>query len=372
MTIQIREVKGRRELKIFIHLPAHIHNHHKNWVPPVYMDEWKYFNPKKNASFHYCTTILLLAWKNGKAVGRCMGIINHKYNQQTKKVTARFCWLETYDDSEITRLLLEHLMAWAKQNKAVEIIGPFGFSDKDPQGFLVEGFDENPAIAAPCNFEYQVRHLENLGFEKFFDLVEYRLKVPEKVPDVYTRIIQRVKNEKFQLVQFSSRKQLKKYIKPIFTLMNECYGDIYGFQPMTEEEMKEFAKRYIAVIEPRFVKAIEYQSAIVAFIIAMPNISEGLRKAKGRILPFGIFHILRALKTSRQLDLLLGAIAEKCRGIGLDACMGAAMIESAIQSGMTVMDSHLEMEENVKVRAEMERMGGEIFKRFRVFRRKLY
>ena len=374
MTIKIKEVGGKKELRTFIHLPAKIHKNHHNWVPPVYMDEWLFFNPKKNTAFSYSDTILLLAYRDGKPVGRIMGIINHKYNKIHNENDARFCFLETYDDQEVAKALLEKIEQWSYELGAENIVGPLGFSDKDPQGLLVEGFDEPMVISTHCNFRYMVDYVENSGFDKKLDLVVYKIPVPDQIPEFYLKINERAKrnNPDLTVAPLRRKKDIKAYIVPVLTLMNETFSDIYGFSPLTEKEMKEFASRYLMVLDPRFLKIIINElNEVVAFILAMPDISEGIRKSNGYVFPTGFYHILKSQKKTNRLSLLLGAVREDYRKSGLDTILGISLLEDTRKAGFTEIDSHLEMESNLSVRAEMEKMGGEIYKRYRIFQKHL-
>ena len=372
--IDIREVKDHKDLKEFIFLPEKIHRDHQNWVPPIYFDEWKYFNPKKNKAFAYCEAILLLAFRGKEVLGRVMGIINPRYNEQRKEKTARFGYLEAWEDQEVIHGLLNAVENWARQKGMTRIIGPYGFSDQDPEGFLIEGFEQRATIATYYNFEWMPGLVEKEGYSKDVDYFVYKLDVPEKIPDFYKKIYERAKKRgNFEVFEFRKKKELKPWIKPVLELLNECYteSNIYGYAPLDEKEMDDLAKRYLPVIDPRFVKVVKKEGEVVAFIIGMPDMTEGIKKARGRLFPLGFLKILRAAKKTKQLDLLLGAIKEKYRGLGLDVLMGVRMISSAQEAGFKLMDTHHEMEANVKVRAEMERMGGKIYKRFRVFQKNL-
>ena len=374
MAIETREVRGKKDLKTFIYLPEKIHAAHPNWVHPIYMDEWKYFNPKKNRAFSYCETIMLLAFRGKEAVGRIMGIINHRYNDYKKLKTARFGYLETREDEEVIRTLLGRIENWAREKGMTRVVGPYGFSDQDPEGFLIEGFEHRATIATYYNFEWMPRIVEKLGYTKDVDYYVYKLDVPKEIPEFYKRIYERAQRRgNFEVVEFKKRKELKPEVKAVLSLMNECYMDsnIYGYAPLDEEEMEELAKRYLPVLDPRFVKVVKKDGEVVAFIVGMPDLTEGIQKARGRLFPFGFLKILRAAKKTKQLDLLLGAIKEKYRGMGLDVMMGVKTLLSASKAGMDVMDTHHELEENVKVRAEMERMGGKLYKRYRVFKKEL-
>jgi len=370
MPIEIREVLSKKDLKTFIYLPEKIHAGHENWVHPIYMDDWKYFDKKKNKAFGYCDTILILAWKDGRPVGRAMGIINHRFNEHRNEKTARFGYLDIYEDKEALHVILGFIEDWARAKGMTKIVGPYGFSDQDPEGFLIEGFEHRATIATYYNFEWIPRFLEEEGYAKDNDWFVYKLAVPKELPELYKKIYERaMKRGTYQIIEFRKRKELKPWIRPILSLMNECFlaGNIYGFAPLDEEEMDDLAKRYLPVVDPRFVKAVTKDGAVAAFMIAMPDMTEGIRKARGRLLPFGFIHVLRAAKKTKQLDLLLGAVKEQYRGQGLDALMGIKTFISAQEAGYEMIDTHHEMEANVKVRAEMERMGGTIYKKYRAF-----
>jgi ribosomal protein S18 acetylase RimI-like enzyme len=374
MAVEIKEVSSRKLMREFIHLPAKIHQNHSNWVPPIYMDEWTYFNSKKNHAFDHCTTILYVAEKAGEIVGRIMGIISHQYNESHKITDVRFCYLETYDDSEVFNALIDALSVWARNHGMNRMVGPLGFSDKDPQGWLIEGYNEPIVIATNCNFPYSNKLAEELLFTKEVDLVVYRIPIPEEIPEFYKSIYKRFisRENKLHLREFTSRRQVKPYIYKVLTLVNLTFSGIYGFVPFTLKEMDDFANRYLYLINPRFIKLVlDEKDEVVAFLIAMSHISEGIQKSKGYLLPLGFIPILTAGRKSKQLNLLLGGIDPEYQGRGLDVMMGIKLIESAKRAGKTVMDSHLELENNLKVRAEMEKMGGQVYKRYRIYQKSL-
>jgi len=370
MEIVVRPVCSKGDLRKFIHLPAKIHKKHANWIPPLYSDEWEFFNDKKNKSYEYSDVILLLAFRGKKLAGRIMGLINYKYNELNRERNARFNYLETWDDLEVSRVLLSHVEEWARLKGMKKLVGPLAFSDKDPQGYLIEGFDEPISIATHCNYEYLVDHLKALGYEKDVDLVVYKIKIPEETPELYTKVAERARRNipGIKLLEFTRRKDLKPWIRPIFTLINDTFTEIYGFMPFTLEEMDDFANRYLMIMDPRLIKVVvNERSETVAFVIGMPDISRGIKKSRGYLIPFGILHILIAGRRTRQLNLLLGAVHPDYQNRGIDTIMGSAMLDSARKQNMEYIDSHLEMESNVKVRAEMEYMGGKVYKRYRVY-----
>ncbi len=374
MSLEIREIVGAKDLKTFIYLSEKINAGRPNWVPPVYMDDKKYFNPKKNKAFMYCDVIMLLALRDGKPVGRIMGIINRRFNEYRGTKIVRFGYIEAYENREVVNALVGRIEDWGRSKGMTQIIGPYGFSDQDPEGFMIEGFENRATIATYFNTEWMPGYVADLGYVKDVDYFVYKLEVPKEMPELYKKLYERImRRGSFRILEFKTRKELKPWIVPIFTLMNECYinNNIYGYAPLDEKEMKDLAKRYLPVVDPRFVKIVLHGDEPAAFIIAMPDMTAGIQKCRGRLFPFGFIYVLRAAKKTKQLDLLLGAIKEKYRGYGLDALMGFRTFESAWEAGFEIMDTHHEMEANVRVRAEMERMGGKKYKLFRVFKKAL-
>lgn len=371
--IKLKEVVSKKDLKQFILLPYSIHKNHKEWLPPLISDEWKVFDKRKNHSFEHCDTILLLAEKNQIPVGRIMGIINHTYNNGHNEKNARFCFAECYNDSEVFNTLMEAVEKWAKEKGIHRLVGPLGFSDKDPQGFLIEGYtDPMTVIVTNCSLPYMVELTEQRGYIKKLDLFQYRAIVPENVPGAYAKIAERALSRGFRILEFNKSKNVRPYIKPVFDLINETYVDIYGFAPLLDIESKEFSERFLPLLNPEFIKiVVDSKNNVVAFVIAMPNISEGFRKANGRLFPFGFIHILRSFKKSGQLDLLLGCVKTNLRNSGLHALMAVSMYESANKANLKFLDSHLIMEENIRMRAIIERHEHEIYKKYRVFEKDL-
>ena len=371
--IQLKEVKSKKDLKTFIHLPFKIHKNHKEWLPPLISDEWKVFDKTKNHSFEHCDTIILLAEKNNEIVGRVMGIINHTYNTGNNEKNVRFCFLECYNDAKVYDTLISAVEKWGQDKGMNTIVGPLGFSDKDPQGFLLEGFnDPMTVMVTNPSFEYMISHTERNGFKKKLDIFQYRAQIPEKTPEIYTKIADRVKRRGFKVLEFKKSKHVRPYVKPVFDLINATYKDIYGFAPLEDIESKEFSERFLPLLKPQYIKiVVDDKSKVVAFVVAMPDISNGFRKAKGKLFPFGFIHILRAFKQTNQLNLLLGCVSEELQNSGLIALMAQSMYKSAKENGLTVLDSHLILEDNKKMRAVMERMEHEIYKKYRIFEKVL-
>ncbi|MFA4839091.1 MAG: hypothetical protein WC703_06430 [Candidatus Neomarinimicrobiota bacterium] len=372
MNVEIKIVKSRNDLTTFVKLPWAIHRGHEKWVPPILHDEFRSFDIATNPAFSENDTVLALAWQNNRPIGRIAGIVHRRYNESTGEKTARFSYLECEENIEIAKALLDFVGNWAKDRGMAKLIGPKGFSNQDPKGFLIEGFENEPSTEAFYNFEYVVRFLNELDYVKEVDYVVYKIQTPEKPLEFYRKVTDRIsRRTDFQVVEFTRKKELRPFIIPVFRLMNETYQHLPGYVILSEQEMLTLTKRFLPIIDPRFVKLVTFQKQLVAFIIGIPNMNAGLRRANGRLFPFGLFHILHSRKTSRQLDLMLGAVKPEFRGKGLDALMGAATVRSAHDAGFEYLDTNHELEGNIQVRSEMERVGGVIYKRYRIFQKSL-
>lgn len=368
--IQIKEVKTAQQRKEFIYLPEKINAHNPLWLPPLYLDEEKFFNPKKNPAFAHNPTVLFLAYDNGKAVGRIMGIIPTEYNLKQKENSARFAYFDCYENPAYFRALLGAITQWAKQQHCQKLVGPMGFSDKEPQGFVTEGFDAPSMMITSQSPEFMQKMIRQEGFSPMVELYQYEIPLKDAHLQRYHHFAQRIQ-ERFGLTvhEFTQTRQVKPFVQPVFRLINQTYQQIYGFNRVSEEEMKEFAQRFLPLLNPKLIKIISNkQGEVIAFIIAMADMSLGIRKAKGRLLPWGWYHIYQSAKRSKRLVLLLGAISPAYQGKGLDAILASRLLGSAQKLGFILMDSHLIMKENHKMRNEIERIPQhKCYKKYAIF-----
>jgi len=373
MPITIRKVETRKDRDVFIKLPFILHKNHKLWVPPLYIHERNFIDPIKNQHMLYSKTIYLLAYKYGIPVGRIMGIINNKLIKKWNDKQARFCKFESINDQNVAHKLLSTIEIWAKNNDIKRIVGPFGFSNQDPQGFIIEGFNERPSIGTIYNFKYIPQLVENEGYKKEADYVTYKVTIPEYVPDIYEEIAERVKMRmKLNLIEFTKKRELKSILLKILLFMNKTYKDIYGFIPLNQHSIQKSTRNYCEIVDPRLLKVVTTTNGkIVGFILGIKDITDGFKKARGRLIPFGYFIIKSTQKKSNRLDLLLGAIDEKYRGKGINTLLAIAMLKTARTLGLDYIDSHHELETNLKVQAEMKRLGGFIYKRHRAYQKDL-
>jgi hypothetical protein len=373
MSLEIREVHNRKELRQFIYLPKKFHRKDPNWLPPIWQDEWVLFNKEKNNSYQYADTIMLLAFNGSVVIGRIMGIISHRYNEAAGEKNGRFCFMECDNDPEVFHALITAVEVWAREKGMTDLVGPFGFSDKDPEGFIIEGFDVPQVMTSANNFPYMPVLLEKEGYVTKKNIVNYHVPVPLVLPPLYEKITSRVNNRTdLRVIEFASKKELKPYILDILELMNQVFKQIYGFVVLSETEKKELMDRYLMLISPEFVKVVANEKGtLVGFALGIPDLSEGIKRAGGKLLPIGLFQILWSAKRSKTLLMVLGGILPDYRGQGIDTMMGAKMLASAIKSKMKIIDSHLVLEDNLPMRGEYERLGGTIVKRFRVYTKPL-
>lgn len=368
----IKEVLSKKDRRDFIYLPEKIHKDEPEWLPPIYMDEWELYDKNKNKSYQYSDALLLLAYRDGKPVGRIMGIVNNRYNRLNNEYHGRFCFMECFNDKEVFHALLSRVEEWVRQKGMTKIIGPLGFSDKDPQGFQIEGFEYPQFMTSPTNSAYMPELIENEGYFKKVDLVNYLGKLPDVFPEIYEKVLHRVENNnEYKIIEFSSKKALKPYIIEILELMNETFAEIYGFVPLNDKEKTDFAARYLPILDPKFIKAIKTNGTLVGFAIGIPDFSKGIKDARGRLFPFGIFKILKDSRRSKKLLMMLGGVKKAYRGKGLEVLMGVKILQSGIKHKMDTIDSHLVLENNIKMRSEYERIGCQVVKKFRIYQKDL-
>ena len=314
MAITIKKVSGRKELKKFIRFNFKMYKGNPYSVPDLYDDMLNTFNKKKNAAFEFCEAEYFLAYKNDELVGRVAAIINHKANEKWNKKDVRFGWIDFIDDIEVSSALLKAVEEWGKAKGMTDIQGPLGFTDFDAEGMLIEGFDQLSTMATIYNYPYYPQHMEKLGYEKDADWVEYKIYIPDAIPEKHKRIsdlIQRKYNLKIKKYT-SAKKIAADYGQAIFELMNEAYSPLYGYSPLSQRQIDQYVKMYLPIVDLRMVTLItDADDKLIAVGISMPSLSEALQKSHGRLLPFGWYYLLKALfmkRRAKMLDLLLVAV----------------------------------------------------------------
>jgi GNAT superfamily N-acetyltransferase len=373
MSVEIRLVETKRELKTFIRVPFEIYKGDPYWVPPLMMDDLDTFSPRKNPAYEHAEARLFLAYKDGKAVGRIIGILSHAANDKYNTKNLRFGWFETINDYEVARALLLAVENWGKELGMETMTGPHGFSDLDPEGMLVEGFDQLPTISVYYNFPYYPEFVEKYGFEKEIDYLEFRSINPQEtgIPPKLLRLGERIKERSgVKVHKFKSKRELKKRTVDLFHLLNDAFDEIYGSVPLTEKQIKYYVKKYFSFVDKDLIQlAVDEKDEAVGFMIAMPSLSKGFQKAKGRLLPFGWFHILKSLKNYEVLDLYLAGIKKSYRGQGIDLLMVLEVLQAALKKGVKYAESNPELETNKKIHAQWKYFNPTQHKRRRIYKK---
>lgn len=376
MSVTIKPLKPTRsELLQYIKFAIDLYKGNNCYVPPLIIDEIATLSPKKNPAFDVCRAQSFMAYKDGKPVGRVTGIINDVVNRKNNVKELRFGFVDFIDDAEVTDALFKAVESWGKDNGMDTIVGPLGFSDMDHEGMLIEGFNEVGTMATIYNYPYYVDHMVRMGFEKEIDWVEYRMIVPEALPEKYARVAQIVKN-KYHLrsVPLTSRKTVKeKYGKPLFKLINEAYDDLYGFSPLTDKQIDYYVDQYLGLIRLDCVSVIvDENDEIVAVGISMPSLSEGLIKSRGKLFPTGWVHLLKALKGKTDVvDLLLVAVKPEYQNKGVNALIFADLVPAFIAAGYKAAESNPELEGNESVQKQWEYFERRQHRKRRAWRKKI-
>lgn len=374
MSIEIRKVASAAELKKFIRFNYEFYKNCPYSVPDLYDDMQSTFSQKKNAAFEFCEAEYFLAYRNGEIVGRVAAIINKRANETWQRRVVRFGWIDFIDDAEVSSALLDAVKAWGKERGMEEMEGPLGFTDLDAEGMLIEGFDQLSTMATIYNYPYYPQHMERLGLEKSADWVEMKIYIPEAIPEKHLRISDLVQRKYgLRIRKVKSRKEIMEsgLGRRIFELVNEAYAPLFGFSRMSDQQIDNYVKMYVPVLDLRMVTLVENaEGELVAAGISMPSLSKALQKAKGRLWPFGWFHLLRALfwKRPEVLDLLLVAVRPDYQGKGANALLFTDLIPVYQKLGYKYAESNPELEENDKVQNQWQYFQVEQHKRRRCYK----
>jgi hypothetical protein len=369
MAVQIREVTTKRDLRRFVDFPYALYKNHPCWVPPVRMDEFNILRRDKNPAFEHCEAAYWLAVKDGRVAGRIAGLINRLYIEKTGNRYARFGWIDFIDDREVSAALVGAVEKWAAQKGMTGVHGPLGFTDLDCEGMLVEGFDKLGTLATIYNHAYYPVHMEALGFKKDVDWVEYEVAVPQKPDETVARVadIARKRN-KLHLLEAKHKKDILPYAHELFELIDAAYAKLYGVVPLSPRQVDAYIKQYFGFIKPEFVPIIlDEEGRMAAFGITMPSLSRALQKCRGRLFPFGIIHLLKALNKNELADLYLVAVRPDLQGKGVNAILIHQMNLVYNKLGVKKVESNPELETNLLVQGQWKYFDRKQHKRRRCF-----
>lgn len=379
-SVQIKRVETKKDLKDFIEFHYDLYEGNQYDAPNLYSDELNTLSRDKNAAFDFCEAEYFLALKEGKVVGRVAAIINNRANEKWKKKDVRFGWIDFIDDVEVTSALLKAVEDYGKEKGMTSIVGPLGFTDMDPEGMLTWGFDQLGTMATIYNYDYYPQHMEKLSdWEKDNDYVEYRLDVPETAPEKYTKIAEMVEKR----YNLHARKLTKKeifeggYGKKLFDLINVTYAHLYGFSELTDRQIDQYVKMYFPLADLDLITVIEdgnKDNQLVGLAITIPSLTRALQKCRrGRLFPFGWWHLLRAIKFHKTevVDLLLIGVLPEYRSKGANALVFADLIPRYVKYGFKWGETHVEMETNESVQSQWGPLDPIMHKKRRCYRKQI-
>lgn len=351
--ITTREVTTKKDFRKFLRFPYKLFEDDSMWVPSLIMDEKTTFNPKKNPALDYCDCKIFLAYRGKEVVGRIVGIINRRSNEIWKEKRVRFGWLDFVDDEKVCESLLDSVARWGKEHGMTEIVGPMGFTDMDKEGMIVEGFDVDCPMACYYNPPYYPQHMENLSYKKAVDWIQYQIQANQPIPEKVCRINEMIK-DKYQLSiveGISMKKIAERYGLKLFDTLNEAFSGLFGYVPLNDKQKEFYIKQYFPFLDKRLIcLVVDTEDDIVAFGISMPSLSKALRKSKGRLFPFGWFHILKALKNFENIDLYLNGVKPEWQKKGIHSIYYTEMNKKYIELGAKMAIANPQLEDNLAAR----------------------
>lgn len=374
--IVIKEVKSKRDLYRFVKFGIDLYKDNPYFCPPILFDEMNTFNPKGNPALEVCEHIIYMAYRDGKIVGRIVGLINHRANKAWSVKKCRFGWFDFVDDYDVFKALIDAVAEWGRRNGMECLNGPVGFTDFDHQGLLIEGFDHNAPMASLYTHPYYVAHYERYGLRKEADWIEYQITPPAQAPERMRRIVSLIEQRyKLHTVKVKSVRELKnRYGYSYFDVLDEAYQKLYNYQPMTERQKRYYCKMYFPLLNFDFVTMVaNQQDEIVAVGLGMPSLSDALRKSRGRLFPFGWYHIIKALKAKRMtdFDLLLIGVRPDYQDKGITALIFNEMTPYFTKYGIKRVETTAILENNKKSLANFAEFDHIQHKRRRAFIKEL-
>lgn len=376
MSVTIKTVKSRSDLRKFVDFPESLYGDNPYYVPKLFFDQMDTLDQKKGAAQEFCDSELYMAYKDGKLVGRVAAIINNKANKQWNHKEVRFGWIDFIDDPEVSAALMEKVEDFGRARGMEYVVGPLGFTDFDPEGMLIDGFDKISTMPLIYNHPYYVSHIESMGFEKDIDWEELKITIPEVLPDKMVRVAEIVKHRANVHVRETTKRELLKenYGRKLFKVINECYKDLYEFTVLPETMSDKYLDFYLKVLDLRYISLIENENnELVAFGIIMPSISRALQKSRGKLFPFGWYHILKSLffKHEEGVELLLIGVHPDYRNTGINALVFEDVFKKVSDSGFKWAESNAILESNVKNMSQFLLFETEKTKRRRSYRKLL-
>lgn len=372
--VKIKELTTPSELEDFVKFQFSLFEDNPFWVPPLINEELEVFDRDKNPVFKNAEARFFMAYKDGKPAGRVAAIINWIEVRQQQKPKVRFGWFDTIDDLEVTKALLKEVSQIGKKHDLEFMEGPVGFSNMDKAGMLVEGFDEVNTMITWYSLPHYRSHLEELGFQKANEWVEFKINVPEGGPSEkvqrYSDII--MERNKLQVINFADKNEILEYADKMFDLINKTYSGLSTYVPIQPDQIHYYKEKYFRYLHPDFINCVADENGdLVAFAITMPSFAKGLQRARGRLLPLGWIHLLRDRYFHDKAAFYLIGIKPEYQNKGLTAIIFKEMNEMFNRRGITEVETNPELEDNKAVQALWKNYDNRLHKRRRTYRKSL-
>lgn len=378
--IEIRKVESRYDLKKFIEFHYDLYKGNPYDVPNLYTDEVNTLRKDKNAAFEFCEAEYFMAFRDGRMVGRVAAIINHRANEKWQRKSVRFGWIDFVDDADVSAALFKAVEDYGRAKGMTEIVGPLGFTDMDPEGMLTWGFDQLGTMPTIYNYAYYPEHMERIeGWEVDNKYVEFKLYVPDTIPEKYAKIAAMIEKRYNLHVKKLTKKEVFEggYGRKIFELINSTYKDLYGFSQLTDRQIDQYVDMYFPLADLSLITLIEDWNAdhkLVGVGITIPSLSKALQKCRrGRLFPTGWWHVLRAIKRHKTkiVDLLLLGVLPEYRAKGANALMFADLIPRYQAYGFEWGETQVELETNENVQSQWGALSPVMHKRRKCYKKEL-
>lgn len=350
--VTIREITEKKDIRTFIAFANNLYKDNPYYVPDMFNQQVNDFDREKNPAYEYCDSKCFLAYRDGKVVGRIAAIYNTHANQKYNVNQMRFSHADYIDDAEVVDALFNAVETWAREKGCTAVHGPLGFSDMDREGMLIKGFDRLSQFFVYYNHPYYMQHMERMGYVKDVDWIEYRITLPDKPDERLERLANAVQRRmKLKVAPLKNRNSMRPYVEGVFKLYNEAYLALYGMVALTPRQVEKYVSEFLPLVNERTTAILlNDKDEVVGFGVASPSLSKAQQKCRGRMFPFGWYHMLRALNGKNDtLDMFLIAVKPELQGTGINAVIMNHLLKYAIEDGRKYAETGPELETNSNV-----------------------
>ena len=374
MSVEIVKVCDKKGKKLFVEFPFKLYKEHPNWVPPLMGDEYDTFNPKKNGAYLHSSSECYLAYKDGELVGRVAAIVNRKANELWNDRNVRFGWFDFVEDPDVVKVLLGAVARYGKEHQCETMIGPWGFSDMDKEGLLVEGFENLSPFTCLYNYPYYDTLLQEAGLEKDVDWVQRKIDLSSKeLPAIYQYTDVLAQKFGIRMVKGKNMKEIgARYGKKLFKIYNDIFAPLFQFTPLNDTQIDQYLKTYIPIMDPKYVGiCVNSEDNPIGFAFCVPMLSKAIKKCGGKLFPFGFVRVLKALKKNDTLEALMIGVLPEYQGTGAIMMILKYIHENCIANGITSLILNPQLEENFKAVSLFDHYDLEFYMRRRGYKGEL-